>query len=229
MHELTVPEAFLLLALNDEKGNITGSFYSQGLAGAALTELCLRGAIKANDDRKPKLHAVNTAPTGNTFLDECLQKIAGTKTPRPANGWVTKLTSIPKLVAKAAAPLCEAGILTEQKTKTLGIFPQTRWPEANPAPERTLKANMAAAMFGVETAEVDARTTALIALSKHCDLLPRNFDKARLRLHKDRITKISKGDMIAGQATADVISAVRTMIMVAAIMPAITTTTIVTG
>jgi len=227
--QLTLPQAILLLSLKDDTGTATGSFYRQSLAGAALTELIMRGAIEATDDKRPKIVSVNPAPIGEAFLDTCLQKIADASSPKSMKDWLFKLANTPRIIELVATPLKDQGILSEEKSKILGLFPVTKWPEANPGPERNLKAEMAAAMFTpVDSTPVDERLTTLIAISKHAGLLRLNFDKADLRAHKARIEQIVKGDMIAGQATEAAITAVKMTIIMAATMPAITAATTVT-
>lgn len=223
---LTLPQAILLLSLKDDKGTVSTSFYKQALAGAALTELVMCGAIRISDEKKPKVLTVNSAFTGNTFLDSCLQKIAEANTPKPLKDWLFKFANTKNIIENVAAPLKEQGILSQEKSKILGLFPVTKWPEADPGPENNLKAEMAEAMFApLDGGPVDERLTTLIALSKHAGLLPYNFDKADLRTHKSRIEQIAKGDMIAGEATEAAINAVKMMIILAATMPAITAAT----
>ena len=74
--------------------------------------------------------------------------------------------------------------------------------------------------------EVDARTTVLVGLAQATGLLGVNFDKKKLKEHKARIQQIANGEVV-GQATKEAVEAAQAAIMLAAVMPAITTSVIV--
>ncbi|KCZ63708.1 hypothetical protein L53_04235 [Hyphomonas sp. L-53-1-40] len=50
---LTLPQFLLLLTLNDESGRPKAGFYTPAIAGAAVSELLLRGVLSTTNDKKP--------------------------------------------------------------------------------------------------------------------------------------------------------------------------------
>jgi hypothetical protein len=75
-----------------------------------------------------------------------------------------------------------------------------------------------------ESARPDARTAVLISLASHGGLLRANFAPDELSQHKSRIEKLANGDILATGATKAAIQAVQSAILVATIIPVITTT-----
>ena len=73
--------------------------------------------------------------------------------------------------------------------------------------------------------ELDARTVVLISLASGSDILRHTFGRKELKPRKARIEKIANGDM-TGKATREVIAACQTALIVAAIMPAMISTTV---
>ncbi len=75
-----------------------------------------------------------------------------------------------------------------------------------------------------ESVKPDPRTAVLIALASHGGLLRANFAPDELAQHKERIEMLANGDILATGATQAVIKAVQTAVLIAAIIPVITTT-----
>jgi hypothetical protein len=73
--------------------------------------------------------------------------------------------------------------------------------------------------------EIDARTVVLVSLANGSDLLRHTFGRKELKPRKDRIKKITNGDL-TGKATMDVIAACQTALIVAAVMPAMISATV---
>ena len=73
--------------------------------------------------------------------------------------------------------------------------------------------------------EVDAATAILVAVANGAGLLRFVFDTKELRTRKDRIAQIANGDL-SGEATKAAVDAMRAAIMVAVMIPAITTAAI---
>jgi len=65
----------------------------------------------------------------------------------------------------------------------------------------------------------------LISLANGADILRQTFGRKELKPRKARIEKITNGDL-TGKATQDVIAACQTALIVAAIMPAMISTTV---
>ena len=114
------------------------------------------------------------------------------------------------------------GILRADEGNFLLIFTRRIYPEANPEPERKLMERLREAVF-TDTQDVDPRTVVIVSLANSAGLLKVVFDKKKLKSRRARIEQIINGEM-TGKAAREAIEAMQAAVMVAAIMPAITTT-----
>lgn len=217
-------EEIMLLALKDEQGTIATGFVEQVVAGAILAELLLEGRISVEDTKKQRVTLINRQASGDPVIDECLDVMAAAKKPVTLQNWVHKLASIKNLRHKVAQQLCDRRILRADEDKILFLFNRRIYPEINPKPERKIIERMRKAVFS-DGHELDARTVVLISLAKGADLLRQTFGRKELKPRKARIEKITNGDL-TGKATADVIAACQTALIVAAVMPAMISTTV---
>ena len=223
-NQLFLYEEIMLLALRDEQGTIATGFVEQAVAGAILSEMLLDGRISIADSKKQFVSLLNDHNSGDPVIDECIEKMGAAKKPVPLQNWVHKLASIKNLKHKVAQQLCERRILRADEDKVLFLFTRRIYPEINPTPERKIIERMRKAVFS-DRHEIDARTVVLISLAKGSDLLRSTFGRKELKPRKERIEKIINGD-VTGKATADVIAACQTALIVAAIMPAMMSTTV---
>ncbi len=223
---LGLHEEVLLLAMHDDKGTIaSGTMYQYAIGGAVLAELLLRERIEVIHDRKKKLaEVVNSTPVGDPLLDECLAKIADDKKVRTLNHWVSKFASLRDLKHRVAERLCDGGILREEEGQVLLIFTRRTYPERDPRPENEIIERLRKAVF-TDTREVDPRTVVLVSLADKAGLLKVVFDKKELKGRKARIEQVVNGEL-TGKAAAEAIQAMQAAVMVACIVPAITTAAI---
>ncbi len=217
---LYLHEETMLLSLHDRKGTPVAAMYTYAVAGAILAELSLMKRIEILDEKKKTVGVIDSSPTGDDLLDECLAKMDQAKNPKPVESWVSTIASISDLKHKVARSLCKKKILRHDTDKVLWIFTRNLYPEIEPKTERAIRDRMAKLMFG-QTTQHDERTTLLVALAKHADLLRHNFDRDRLKRNKERIDKVAKGDMFAARATKKAIEGVQTAIMMAVIIPTV--------
>lgn len=226
--QLTLYEEVLLLALSDDKGTIvTGSMYPYALGGALLAELLLQNRIVVNQSGKKMLvHCLHQPPTGQLLLDDCMSLIRNAPKEVTLETWVARFANLKNLKQRVADRLCERGILRVDQDKVLFLFPRRIYPENDHRPEEKLIQKMQHALF-VDDDPVDARTIVILSLAKNADLLQAVFDRKERKLNKDRLERIINGECM-GEATRQVIEAVQSAIYVAAIMPAIITTTTAT-
>ncbi|MCB5163801.1 GPP34 family phosphoprotein [Streptomyces bambusae] len=158
---ITLAEEIMLLSLDDETGSAKRrQAAGWAVSGAILLELLLAGRLSITGNH---FTITDPTPTGNALLDGRLATIGqwmrGRDRRRVAE-WLVK--DQPKAVSAAIESLCERGVVAEQTTKALGLFPIRRYPEADGTPERELRARLHAVVLN--GAVPDTRTTGLIAI-----------------------------------------------------------------
>jgi hypothetical protein len=137
------------------------------------------------------------------------------------------LAGIKNLRHKVAQQLCARGILRADEDKILLIFNRKIYPEINSRPEKKIISRLRDAIF-TNRHQLDPRTVVLISLANGAGLLEQNFERKQIKARKQRIEQIANGDLL-GKATRDVIAACQTALIVAAVMPAIVSTTVHSG
>lgn len=197
--ELNLPQAFLLLATNDQDGKPAVPMYAlrTTLAGAILAELDLIGAIGLQGKR---VKATGTAP--QTDFQHELELLRGKSRPHTPKRWVSMLEGRAE-VQRVYEGMAALGIVEHVGEKHLGVFRSVRYPEKDHAPEAALMKKIQAALIGAppdagtsdagtsdatatnvaapdartpapakpDAKAPDARTTALIALLQAAGLL----------------------------------------------------------
>jgi len=212
----------MLLALRDRKGTIAaGAAFPYVLGGAILAELLLEKRIEIEVVKKKQfVNVINPEPAGDPVIDEVLLKLREAKRRATVKTWVPRLSRVKRLKHRVAEELCRRRILRADEDKVLVIFTRKIYPEINPKPERALVERLGKAIF-TDTRNVDARTAVLVSLAHNGEVLKNVFDKRRLKRRKDRIEKISNGEVI-GPVAKEVMQAVQAAVLVACILPAVT-------
>ncbi len=225
-HEtLFIHEEVMLLALRDEKGTVAADvpmIYVFG--GALLAELLLANRIGIEEGSKSRLvRLIDPEPLGDPILDACLERIAAAKRRAPLRTWVSRISGMRGLQRRIAERLCDRRILRAEERPILVIFPRTVYPVADAAPKRALIERLGEAIF-TNQKDIDPRTVVLLSIAHHAKLLPRVFDKRKLKEEHARIKSIVSGEM-TGKATREAIEAMQAAIFVATVIPAVTVTT----
>ncbi|MDO9357207.1 MAG: GPP34 family phosphoprotein, partial [Solirubrobacteraceae bacterium] len=133
MGTLLIAEELFLLTHDDESGKGSGTMgLDNGYAGALLLDLAAAGLIDADDELvRPATYAGGTPP--HPLLEDALAELRASKEPRKAKHWVNKLPGALKPIGtRVGASLVERGVLSEERSKVLGLFPTTKWPEVDP-------------------------------------------------------------------------------------------------
>jgi golgi phosphoprotein 3 len=220
-------EEIMLLALRDEEGTVaSGAMYNYAVAGAILAELLLEGRICIDEPRKRKklVTLAGDDPVGDELTDECLERIARAKRRKRPEDWVSSFANIRRLKHRIAAQLCQRGILTADEDKVLLIFTRKIYPEVNPEPERRIINRLEEAIF-TDTDDVDARTVVLVSLAKATNILRVVFDRKELKARRKRVKQIVNGEVM-GKAAKEAIEAAQAAMMMACIMPTVTSCTV---
>lgn len=142
--ELSLPQAFLLLATNDKDGKPEVPVFAlrTTVAGAILAELDLLGAIGLQGKR---VRATGTAP--KTDFQHELELIRGKSRPHTPKGWVSMLEGRAE-VQRVYEGMASLGIVEHVGEKHLGRFRAVRYPEKDHAPEAALLEKIQAALSG---------------------------------------------------------------------------------
>ena len=192
--DLSIPQAFLLLATNDTDGEpeVAPAVLRAGLAGATLAELELLGAIELQGK-----HVVATGATPPTDFQhqlEILRDRPGLHTPKKCVSMLESRAELHRVYEGMAA----LGIVGHVGERHLGLFRTTRYPEKDHAPEAALVQQIQAVLDGAPAGgspvsgspaggatpgagAFDPRATALVGLLYATDLFGRLFPHADQR------------------------------------------------
>ncbi|MGO4192316.1 GPP34 family phosphoprotein [Arthrobacter sp. YAF17] len=142
--ELSLPQAFLLLATNDKDGKPEVPVFAlrTTLAGAILAELDLLGAIGLDGK-----HVKATGAAPQTDFQHELELIRGKSRPHTPKQWVSMLEGRAQ-VQRVYEGMASRGIVEHVGEKHLGIFKSMRYPEKDHSPEAALLDRIQAALNG---------------------------------------------------------------------------------
>ena len=154
--ELSLPQAFLLLATNDDDGKPAVPVFAlrTTVAGAILAELDLLGAIELQGKN---VRATGSAP--QTDFQRELELIRGKSRPHTPKRWVSMLEGRAE-VQRVYEGMASRGILEQVGEKHLGLFKSARYPEKDHGPEAALMHRIEAALGGpqAEPAKAEPET-----------------------------------------------------------------------
>ena len=146
--ELSLPQAFLLLATNDKDGKPEVPVFAlrTTLAGAILAELDLIGAIELQGK-----NVKATGATPQTDFQRELELIRGKSRTHTPKRWVSMLEGRAE-VQRVYEQMASRGIVEQAGEKHLGLFKSTRYPEKDHGPEAALLQKIEAALSGAPSA-----------------------------------------------------------------------------
>jgi hypothetical protein len=199
---LTLLEEFLLLALDDQTGQLhplARSTLDCAAGGAVLMDLTLRNRID-NDLRD--MFVVDATPTGDDILDPVLQlmSLAPILTPHPIAYWLRQTADEGEALREKALRRLEArGIIHRQDRKILWVFGARRYPLTNNTEMREVKLRILGAVLGNEVPT--PHDIMLTGLAESCGLFRHILSASEVEAASTRIAQISRMDLI-GQAVA---------------------------
>jgi hypothetical protein len=195
---MLLAEDLLLLLTDDDTGRllVSGSEVDVALGGARLIELTMEGRVDLTGEgegRKGRLVVRDSTRLADPLLDEALDLVAAKQGKKPDTvvGPLGK-----KLRDRLYARLAEQGVLRSERGKVLGIFPTRKWPAADAAHERQLRAELEQALLiGLQPRE---RVAALVSLlhalgSVHKVVRPKDHAVSKRDLDR-RAKEIAEGD-----------------------------------
>ncbi|MDI3212294.1 GPP34 family phosphoprotein [Arthrobacter sp. AL12] len=154
--ELSLPQAFLLLATNDNDGKPAVPVFAlrTTVAGAILAELDLLGAIELQGKN---VRATGAAP--QTDFQRELEQIRGKSRPHTPKRWVSMLEGRAE-VQRVYEQMAARGIVEQVGERHLGLFKSTRYPEKDHGPEAALLQEIEAALGGAQAEPAKAEPEA---------------------------------------------------------------------
>jgi hypothetical protein len=157
--ELSLPQAFLLLATNDKDGKPEVPVFAlrTTVAGAILAELALLGAIELQGKH---VRAIGTAP--KTDFQHELELIRGKSRPHTPKGWVAILEGRAE-VQRVYEGMASLDIVERVGEKHLGRFRAVRYPAKDHAPEAALLKKIQATLSGALSDPEAAAAKATVA------------------------------------------------------------------
>jgi hypothetical protein len=205
MTDLILAEEVFLLTHNEESGKASGAFaLNSGLAGALLLDLAAQELVDAVGET---ITAVAGTPS-HALLASAHSELLQSSEPRTAKQWVIQLPKALKPIGwRVGQSLVDRGVLEEQRSKVLGLFPTTRWPETDPAPEQELRRRLTDVLVG--GAEPDPHTALLISLVSALRLVRRLVDKDQRKQAETRAKDIAAKNAEAMGTSAVVSRAVQ--------------------
>ena len=218
-----IAEDLLLLLLDDERGTVTSSHADVALGGALLLELALAEAVHVRERTSiwsgAKVAVTPGARVADPVLAEALARVAERE--RSASDLVNRLGRGAR--SALTARLADRGILRREDGRVLGLFPRTRWPEADGTHEDEVRRRLTAVL--VQGLDPDPRTGALVALLSAVDKAPSAVELAGVpaRDVRRRAKQVAEGAW-AAKAVRDAIAAAT-----AATTAAITAATVTTA
>ncbi|MCP2263661.1 GPP34 family phosphoprotein [Promicromonospora thailandica] len=218
--QLSLAEEYLLLALDDTSGRplLSTQYLQLGLAGAAAADLALHGVLTVSDGtdggRKGRFRSTGRAAPADPVLRDVLTTTEG-RTPQDAVGKAGQGTTGRRVRETLLDRLAAGGVLRAEQAKVLGLFPTTRWPAHDAAPEAAVRARLLDALIG-RTAP-DERTAALVSLLLATDLVRKVYPDQDRRALRRRAKEIADSQW-AGAAVkkaVDALTAATTAVLVA--------------
>lgn len=202
-------EELLLLAFHDDTGRNQATNLELGLAGGIILDLVMAERIDVVDK---KVQVIDTRSTGDTLLDEVLQRMTDDK-PRRAQSVIQRLSR--GLTQQVRDRMVEAGALEHDRDTVLGIFPFNRYrATANNHIEADAVRRLTTAVDTGYSSE--ARTSGLATLVYILNLEKTVFPGRKRREVRAALKKLSEASW-ASRATKQAVDAAK-----AAAMSAIT-------
>jgi hypothetical protein len=209
-----IAEDLLLLLLDDETGELRGASQLQvGLGGAVLADLALDDRVEVEEKSSfwssAKVHTAGAPPTDPVLADG-YATVAEKE--RSAQDLVSRLGK--GLKERLIDGLVARGVLREEKSKTLGFIPRTRWPAVDSTHEEEVRRGLDAALL--QGQPPDPHTAAVISILHAMGEAHKVVDRGGLSAGdvKKRAKAIAEGDW-AAKGVSDAIAAANAAITAA--------------
>jgi hypothetical protein len=226
--DITIPEAVLLLALDDERGTalIDDSALGAALAGGAIAQLLLDGRVRIAGDGEEGVkpgRLVAAAGSSDERLEPLVARIEGRK-PEAALSTIAGWSGSGKLKQRLLDDFAAVGVVARDDDRFLGLTWRTRWERGERRElEDTLQQRARSLMTGDGPAgQDDLEVEAALAILHGAGALPQVFPdlpEAALARRGDALAEASWGSREVRAAIAEVQAAMTVVLIATAIMP----------
>ncbi|MDA3892080.1 MAG: GPP34 family phosphoprotein [Salinivirgaceae bacterium] len=220
--EFNLLENLILLALDDEKGNLKAesSALTMGLIGAAILQLSHDQKITIQDKN---IRLVDGSKTGYVILDILIDKVSNSKKPRTVKNWMEKLQFPMENKWKTIVnDLIKKGVLTRTRKKVLWVIPIERYPTINATHENKLKQRLQDVVLGSTPSDYEIM---LLGLIKSCELTKVVFGKEKQKTYNEKIESILKNQDLSNnishiikQINEEILAAITIMLVTTGII-----------
>ncbi|MCM3748910.1 GPP34 family phosphoprotein [Paenibacillus pasadenensis] len=193
LKNLSIPQEFVLLALDRETNKIKSSFRTNVAlytVMACFFDLSISGNVSFEDNDTVKVS--NTASTGEKYLDRLLEIIAAEK-PKKLKEWVSyfyyKQKEIYKMVVES---LVDKGVLEIENTEVLFVVPVKKYSDVANARSRIVEKIRAELL---EQGKVEEHTVALVLFLNIKNMLNDYFSDYEQKTLKQRLEILRKEDI----------------------------------
>ena len=199
---LTFPEEILVLLLSEKNGRFLpiGNYTLQRvLIAAVLMELAFADRIATDPAR---LWVASVTPTGDTVLDNVLDRLGRSEEAFNTADWIETLTEEQgsEVRERALANLVQRGVLDRREVTVLGVFRTQRYPVIDEKAERDAMRRMTNVLLSDDIP--DPRDVAMICLVDACGVLQTVFGERIIERMTPRIELLRKMDLIGREMTA---------------------------
>lgn len=220
--QLNLIEEFLLIALDDEKGQfvIDSTHLHFGLAGAILLEMALREKVDVTGEDLKLIHdEYEVEMVINKVIDQIKAKPG-----KKVKDWIEILAKqADELKHDTLLRLQNKGILRKEEHKILWVIPNNKYPTSNITPENKVRQRLSDVML--RGAKSEAHDIMLLSLIDVSDLTKEAFrNKDEYAIVKKKIKEVTQ-DIRISHTINKSIREIQAAIMVA-LMSAVIVTTI---
>jgi hypothetical protein len=192
LKNLSIPEEFVLLALDRETNKLKSMFrmhVALYTVIACIMELSINGYVTFEDDDTVRIS--NTAPTGEKYLDRLLEIIASEK-PKKLSKWVSFFYYRREIYKMVVESLVDKGVLEIENTEILLVVPIKKYSDVANIRNHIVEKIRAELL---ENGNVEEHTKALVLFLNIKNMLNDYFSDYEQKTLKQKLEILRKEDI----------------------------------
>ena len=198
---LPLHDEVTLLTLHPDRGTPPLlNLHAFALAGAALAELALAGAVALDADRRrPRLVApARSSGVRDPVLRDLIRRVRADRPRTPAR-WIARLSRGSRLRHDTARGLCRRGVLRAVEASFLLLFRRRVYPTLDPGPRRRAVEELRRAIACDDPPT--PRDAALAGLACSSGLHRRVLERRELKGRRARMRALGRGELVEEAST----------------------------